>query len=50
MRVKTGYLIMNESRNDIFITIFKGTAEFGLWTVVKEMKNEMEGKRDQLKH
>lgn len=54
MGVITGYLIRNESRNEnrniISITMFKVIADFGLWTVVKEIKNEMEGKRDQLKH
>lgn len=54
MGVITGYIIRNESRNDnrniISITVFKVTADFGLWTVVKEMKNETETKRDELKH
>lgn len=35
MRVMTGYLIRNESRNGNFITIFNVKAEFGLLTAVK---------------
>lgn len=45
MRVITGYLIRNESRNGILISIFKVTAEFGLRTAVKERKKEREGKK-----
>lgn len=44
MRVITGYLIRNESRNSILISIFKVTAEFRLRTAVKERK-EREGKK-----
>ena len=35
MRLMTGYLIRNESRNVNFITIFKVQIEFGLLAAVR---------------